>query len=71
MIQLKVNGAQQSFDREPEMPLPVVPARRFRADRLAQVISDGKGGMPSFKSSLSEEQIHALVTHIRSLHPRK
>jgi mono/diheme cytochrome c family protein len=34
---------------------------------LAQLISDGKGGMPSFKDSLSADQIHGLVTHIRSL----
>ncbi len=38
---------------------------------LAQIISNGKGGMPSFKSSLSEEQIHGLVTHIRSLAAKK
>ena len=37
--------------------------------QLAQIISDGKGGMPSFKSSLSGEQIHGLVTYVRSLHP--
>jgi mono/diheme cytochrome c family protein len=37
---------------------------------LAQVISNGKGGMPSFKNSLSEEEIHGLVRYIRSLqHP--
>jgi cytochrome c6 len=35
---------------------------------LAHVISNGKGGMPSFKNSLSEGQIHGLVTYIRSLH---
>jgi cytochrome c6 len=39
--------------------------------QLAQIISDGKGGMPPFKSSLSEEQIHALVSHVRSLRQRK
>ena len=38
---------------------------------LAQVISNGKGGMPAFKSSLSEDQIHGLVTHIRSLAAKK
>ena len=38
---------------------------------LTQVISNGKGGMPSFKSSLSEDQIHSLVVHIRSLHQKK
>src|SRR5713101_9165466 len=31
---------------------------------LAKVISDGKGGMPPFKGSLSEDQIHALVKQI-------
>jgi mono/diheme cytochrome c family protein len=36
--------------------------------QLAQIVSDGKGGMPSFKNSLSEDQIHGLVTYIRSLH---
>jgi mono/diheme cytochrome c family protein len=39
--------------------------------QLAQIISDGKGGMPSFRSSLSEDQIHSLVAYIRSLHPKK
>ena len=39
--------------------------------QMAQIISDGKGGMPSFKGSLSEEQIHSLVVHIRSLHQKK
>jgi cytochrome c6 len=34
---------------------------------LAQIISDGKNAMPSFKKSLSEDQIHGLVTYIRSL----
>ena len=38
---------------------------------LAQIISNGKGGMPSFKNSLSEDQIHSLVAHIRSLHQKK
>ena len=38
---------------------------------LAQIISNGKGGMPAFKDSLSEDQIHALVTHIRTLHGKK
>ena len=39
--------------------------------QLAQIISDGKGGMPPFKSSLSEAQIHELVSHVRSLRQRK
>ena len=38
---------------------------------LVQVISNGKGGMPAFKDSLSADQIHSLVTHVRSLHQKK
>jgi len=38
---------------------------------LAQVISDGKSGMPSFKNSLTADQIHALVKHIRKLAAKK
>jgi mono/diheme cytochrome c family protein len=38
---------------------------------LAEVISNGKGGMPSFKNSLTADQIHALVTHIRTLAAKK
>ncbi len=34
---------------------------------LAQVVSDGKGNMPSFKHALAPEQIQALVAHIREL----
>ena len=38
---------------------------------LAKVISEGKGGMPPFKGSLSEAQIHAMVTYVRSLRQKK
>jgi len=38
---------------------------------LAQIISNGMGGMPGFKSSLSDDQIHALLTYVRSLHQKK
>ena len=45
------------------------PAVQELADvELAQVISNGKGGMPSFKNSLNEDQIHGLVTYIHSMH---
>jgi cytochrome c6 len=53
----------------PDLRSPVV--QKLPDAQLAQVIADGKGGMPSFKSSLSEEQIHALVAQIRSLHQKK
>jgi len=39
--------------------------------QLAQIISDGKGGMPPFKNSLSAEQVNSLVAHIRSLRGKK
>jgi mono/diheme cytochrome c family protein len=38
---------------------------------LAQIISDGKNGMPSFKSSFSADQIQALVKHVRTLAKKK
>ena len=48
------------------------PAVQQQTDaELAQIISDGKGGMPSFKGSLSDDQIHGLVTYIRSLAQKK
>src|SRR6266852_6868269 len=53
----------------PDLRSPAV--QKLPDEQLAQVISDGKGGMPSFKNSLSEEQIHALVAHIRALRQKK
>jgi len=53
----------------PDLRSPAV--QKLPDAQLAQIISDGKGGMPSFKGSLSEDQIHALVAHVRSLRPRK
>jgi cytochrome c6 len=53
----------------PDLRSPVV--QKLPDAELTQVIANGKGGMPSFKNSLSEEQIHALVAHIRSLRRKK
>ena len=53
----------------PDLRLPAV--QKLPNAELAQVISNGKGGMPSFKNSLSSDEIHALVTHIRSLRQNK
>ena len=50
----------------PDLRSPIV--QKMSDAQLAQIISDGKGVMPSFKNSLSEDQIHGLVTYIRSLH---
>jgi mono/diheme cytochrome c family protein len=53
----------------PDLRAPEV--QKLPDAQLAQIISDGKGGMPSFKGSLSEDQIHSLVTYVRSLHLKK
>jgi mono/diheme cytochrome c family protein len=47
------------------------PVQKLSDAELAQVVSDGKGGMPSFKNSLTADQIHALVKHIRTLAAKK
>lgn len=38
---------------------------------LAQFIADGKGNMPSFKSSTSDDELRAIVAHIRVLGAKK
>jgi mono/diheme cytochrome c family protein len=45
--------------------------QKLSDSELTQVISNGKGGMPPFKDSLSEDQIRGLVAHVRSLRPKK
>jgi len=45
-----------------------VPEIQSKSDaELVTIITDGKSKMPSFKSSLSADQIKGLVAHIRSL----
>ena len=53
----------------PDLRSPVV--QKMSDAQLAQIISDGKGGMPPFKNSLSEDQIHSLLPYIRSLQQKK
>ena len=53
----------------PDLRSPVV--QKLPDAQLAQVIANGKGGMPPFKNSLSEDQIHSLVSYIRTLHQKK
>jgi len=53
----------------PDLRAPEV--QKLPDTELAQIISNGKGGMPSFKNSLTEQQIQGLVAHIRSLHQKK
>ncbi len=47
----------------PDLRSPTV--QKLPDAQLAQVIANGKGGMPSFRNSLNEEQIHSLVSYIR------
>jgi mono/diheme cytochrome c family protein len=49
----------------PDLRSPEV--QKLHDAQLAQIISDRKGGMPSFKNSLSTDQVHSLVAHIYSL----
>jgi mono/diheme cytochrome c family protein len=53
----------------PDLRSPVV--QKLSDTELAQVIANGKGGMPPFKSSLSADQIHSMVSYVRSLHQKK
>src|ERR1700674_104400 len=53
----------------PDLRSPAV--QKVPDAQLAQIISDGKGAMPPFKNSLSGDQVHSLVAHIRSLHGKK
>jgi cytochrome c6 len=53
----------------PDLRSPAV--QKLSDSELTQVISNGKGGMPAFKDSLNEDQIHGLVAHVRSLRPKK
>lgn len=53
----------------PDLRSPIV--QKLPDAQIAQIISDGKEGMPSFKSSLSGDQVHSLVAHIRSLQGKK
>jgi mono/diheme cytochrome c family protein len=66
------DGAGSAVGRSmnvPDLRTPII--QKLPDAELAQVISNGKGGMPAFKSSLSEDQIHGVVTHIRSLNQKK
>jgi len=66
------DGAGSTVGKSMNVPDLRSPAVQKLPDaQLAQVISDGKGGMPPFKNSLSEDQIHSLVSYVRSLHQKK
>ena len=66
------DGAGSSVGKSMNVPDLRSSVVQDQADaELAQIISNGKGGMPAFKGSLSDDQIQALVTYVRSLHQKK
>jgi cytochrome c6 len=66
------DGAGSEVGKSMNVPDLRSQAVQGQADaELSQIISDGKGGMPSFKSSLSADQIQALVKHVRTLAKKK
>ena len=38
---------------------------------LIQSVSDGKGNMPGFKGNLTDDEIHAAITFVRTLAAKK
>jgi len=66
------DGAGSAVGKSMNVPdLRSQAAQKLSDTELAEIISNGKGGMPAFKDSLSEDQIHSLVAHIRSLRQKK
>lgn len=66
------NGAGSEVGKSMNVPdLRSPEVQKLPDAELAQIIADGKGGMPPFKNSLSAQQINALVKYIRSLRQRK
>lgn len=45
--------------------------QKRKDSELAEVIANGKNGMPSFKGSLDAGQIHSLVAYIRTFAAKK
>ena len=37
---------------------------------LAQSVSEGKGNMPAFKTSITDDEIHAVLGYVRTLAPK-
>ena len=62
------DGAGSEIGKSMNVPdLRSVAIQKLPDAELAQVITNGKGGMPSFKSSLNAGQIHDIVAYIRTL----
>ncbi|WP_217430342.1 c-type cytochrome [Sphingomonas bacterium] len=53
-----IPGAFPALDGDPYVRGPAAP--------IARTLLKGRGGMPSFSSDLNDQQIAAVITHIRS-----
>ena len=63
-----LNGTSTPVGKSLNAPDLNSPAVQNESDaQLRQIISDGKGNMPGFKSGLSKDQIDALVAYICTL----
>jgi cytochrome c6 len=66
------DGAGSQVGKTMNVPDLRSPAIQKTAEaQLADIIANGKNGMPSFKGSLSADEIHELVGYIHSLAGRK
>jgi mono/diheme cytochrome c family protein len=62
------NGAGSEIGKSMNVPdLRSAAVQKLPEAELTKVIADGKGGMPSFKGSLSAGQIHEIVAYIGTL----
>ena len=62
------DGAGSEVGKSMNVPdLRSAAVQKLSDAELAQVIGNGKGGMPSFKDSLNAGQIHDIVAYLRTL----
>ena len=66
------DGAGSEVGKSMNVPdLRSEPVQKAPSAGLAEIIANGKNGMPSFKASLSAGQIHDLVAYVRTLAAKK
>lgn len=53
----------------PDLRSPAI--QKLPDSELAEVVANGKNGMPSFKGSLNAGQIHDVVAYLRTLAAKK
>lgn len=61
------DGAGSPLGKSLKVPDLGTPEVQSKSDaELIQFISEGKGNMPSFKSSTKEDELKAIVAHLRT-----